>query len=143
MKQRQLSLLLSTAFIISACVTTTPTATDSGESPQFDHNWSETIPAINSEIRACIITNKATENIRYATVDSAAHQAQLFIEKNGVLYSCRVDQSSYKVLATEPSTLSIPETLPRFYPYGRTPKECHNSRKINDERGRLMGHLCS
>lgn len=147
MSIKKLSMLTSAALLLLSACTTSGERVEPQKSEEakpviaehFNHEWIDEVPNYNGAIRACIIAHKSTESIRY--ISKEGEGTRVVIENDGKLQNCDLN-SAGKIIATRDRESALPESLPRFYPYGKNPKNCSTQSKVNDERGRLMGVAC-
>ena len=146
---KKILLALPLAVVLSACVTTQTTNTDSETAAvvtpaatQFSDQWVSQLTTHKAAVRSCIISNKDIQSILY--MDSQPSSTVLTVStKNGAVLDCAVNSKTNNVIKITPRTENLPKNISKFYPVGkRLPDVCKGNQTIKDEEGRLMGTVC-
>lgn len=136
-------LALPLVAIISACVTTQTTDTNTTQSnTNFDSSWTSNLVEQKAALRSCILANKDIQSILY--LDQSADTTVLTVNtKNGVILDCSVNPATNQVTKITPRTENRPINVSKFYPVGkRLPDVCRGNESLRDEENRLMGTIC-
>lgn len=138
---KKLLFTLPLAVILSACVTTQTTNTDS-DTAQFNDQWVSQLTTHKAALRSCIISNKDIQSILY--MDSQSSSTVLTVStKSGAILDCAMNPKTNNVIKITPRTENLPKNISKFYPVGkRLPEVCKGNQTIKDEEGRLMGTVC-
>lgn len=116
--------------------------TSNNTSIKFDSNWVNALESFKTPIRACLIKQKDTSVITYAS-NLSKEKAIVFLQNaQGQNYECVADLSKNAVDSIMP-TANAPKNVPKLYPIGRKVNACKSPVVKKDSNNRVMGTICS